>query len=231
MKVDMTMLCDFARYHAAKIRAAFALALWKKKKKAAFISDALILLDKAITYWNALSEKGKENYYHDLDFSSAGSVTRRGTWGDWTKELLADKESLLALLKSSKAEAADHLSTSYDPVTLAAESNQISAAFPETAKAGEALKIDAAIASFGEMEAEPVLHYRHVDQTEGLFHTMKMNRTTHGYTAVIPAKYVTAEWDIQVYITVQGNDGSCVMFPGVYHPVYPYPYHVITVNK
>jgi hypothetical protein len=231
MKVDMTMLCDLARYHAAKIRSACALAFFKKTKKAAFISDSLLLLNQAIAYWNALSEKGKENYYHDLDFSSAGSKTRRGTWGDLTKELLADKESLLSLLKSAKSEAVAELSASYLPENVPVESFQIAADFPDCVKAGEALTIDAAFASFGELDALPVLHYRHVDQTEGVFHTLKMSRTAHGYSAVIPAKYITADWDLQIYITVQGSDGSCVMFPGVYHPVYPYPYHVITVEK
>jgi hypothetical protein len=231
MKVDLTMLCDFARYHAAKIRAACALAFWNKKKKASFISDALLLLDQAIVYWNALAEKGKENYYHDLDFSCAGTITRRGTWGDMTKELLADKESLMSLLKSAKTEMGANLFASYAPASLSLESHQITASFPETTKAGEPLIINAAFNTFGESEALPVLHYRHVNQKEGLFHTIKMNRTVSGYTAVIPAKYITAEWDLQVYITIQGNDGSCVMFPGVYHPVYPYPYHVITVEK
>jgi hypothetical protein len=229
MKVDMLMLCDFARYHAAKIRAAYALAFFKKTKKTDFISDALLLLENAISYWNALAEKGKENYYHDLDFSSAGTITRRGTWGDLTKELLADKESLLSLLKSSKKEAASKLYASYLPESVPVERYQIAAEFPDCIKAGEALQIDAAFASFG--EADPVLHYRHVNQKEGVFLTIKMNRTSSGYSAIIPAKYISADWDLQVYITVQGSDGSCVMFPGVYHPVYPYPYHVITVEK
>ncbi len=34
----------------------------------------------------------------------------------------------------------------------------------------------------------------------------------------------------RVYVTVQGSSGDCGMFPGAYHPVYPYPYHVITVK-
>jgi hypothetical protein len=52
-----------------------------------------------------------------------------------------------------------------------------------------------------------------------------------GFFAVIPADYVTAEWDLQIYVTIQGPSGSCVMIPGVYHPTYPYPYHVISVAQ
>jgi hypothetical protein len=230
MEADLSMLCDFARYHAAKIRAACALAFWNAKKKGDSLSDAVLLFDAAIRYWEALAKKGKENYYHDLDFSSAGTTTRRGTWGDLTRELLADKESLLALLKLYKVEARDKLSTSYVPVSLPVESMQMADCFPDFAKAGEALKIEVCLSSFGEPEAQPVLHYRHTNQKEGLFHTLKMAGSAGCYTAVIPAKYMIPDWDLQIYITIQGSGGSCVMYPGIYHPVYPYPYHVISVK-
>ena len=69
MRVDLLMLCDFARYHAEKMRAATALALWRARKESGYLSDAASLLDSAIGYWEALAKKGHENYYHDLDFS------------------------------------------------------------------------------------------------------------------------------------------------------------------
>ena len=231
LKIDLSMLCDFARYHAAKIRAAYALALWKDKRDEACLSDALLLLNTAIQFWEALSQKGKENYYHDLNFSSAGSTTRRGTWGDLTKELLADRGTLLALLKSNKVEAQDRLSLSYAPASLPVEKCQIDAFFPGAAVAGAELEIEIGASSFGETEAVPVLHYRHTNQGEGLFRTTEMKRNAFGYSAIIPAGYVTPEWDLQIYVTIQGPDGACVMYPGVYHPVYPYPYHVITVSN
>jgi len=231
MQVDLTMLCELARYHAAKIRSACALAFWNAKKKGASLSDALLLLDTAIKHWEALAQKGKENYYHDLDFSSAGSITRRGTWGDLTKELLADRESLTALLKSHKVEAREELAASYVPAPLPVESMQMADCFPDYAKAGEALKIEVWFSSFGEPEVQPVLHYRHTNQKDGLFHTLKMAGSAGRYAAVIPARYIIPDWDLQIYVTIQGPDGSCLMYPGIYHPVYPYPYHVITVNK
>lgn len=231
MKVDLSMLGDFARYHASKIRAACALAFWRAGDEAAYLQDALALLNSAIGFWESLAEKGRANYYHDLDFSSAGSETRRGTWGDLTRELLADRESLRGLLKSKGLEAGDRLFGAYVPAPPPAESRGMSARFPGSAKAGEALKIEAAFSSFGEIEAAPVLHYRHTDQTEGLFHREVMIPGAGGYAAVIPAEYVSPEWDLQIYITIQGAAGSCSIYPGIYHPVYPYPYHVITVTE
>jgi hypothetical protein len=231
MRVDLLMLCDFARYHGAKIRAAAALALWRVKKEGARLSDAALLLDTAIRHWTALAEKGRENYYHDLDFSSAGSETRRGTWGDLTCELLADRKTLGDMLAAEGIAIQEKLAASYAPEHLPVERHQLAACFPETAVAGAPLKIELMTAAFGEPEAAPVLHYRHMDQTEGLFRTLEMERTARAYAAVIPADYIKAEWDLQIYVTIQGVSGACVMFPGVYHPEYPYPYHVITVKQ
>jgi hypothetical protein len=224
------MLRNFARYHSEKIRAAYALALWRSRKEPKHLSDAALLLNSAIEQWESLAEKGRENYYHDLDFSSAGTVTRRGTWADLSPELMADRETLAGLLKAHHVEPRDTLSGVYQPGDLPVERCQISASFPASVRAGQALTIKAAVSSFGETGTAPVLHYRHTDQTEGLFHTLEMEWNGREYTSRIPAAYVSPQWDLQVYITIQGG-GGCVMFPGVYHPVYPFPYHVITVKE
>lgn len=230
MQLDLAMLCDFARYHTYKIRAAYALALWHTGKEKGRLSDAVLLLDSAIEYWQALAKKGKENYYHDLNFSSAASKTRRGTWADLTPELLADKNTLCELLNTHGVNVNNTLNNSYRPACLSVEHSQIEASFPETAAAGTPLKIEVMTAAFGETEAAPVLHYRHTNQTEGLFLMLKMERSAKGYTAIIPANYILPEWDLQIYITIQGTSGDCVMLPGIYHPVYPFAYHVITVK-
>ena len=230
LSVDLSMLIDLARYHAEKMRAATALALWRAKKEGACLSDAAILLDSAIGYWNALAERGRENYYHDLNFSSAGSKTRRGTWADLTVELTADRATLAEMMKASGVAASGELRKgSYHAASPAGESCTLAADFPDTVPPGEAIEIAVTTSGFGEPEAAPVLHYRHTDQTEGLFHTLTMARGAAGFAAAIPADYVSSEWDLQVYVTLQGKSGACVMLPGIYHPVHPYPYHVITV--
>jgi hypothetical protein len=230
LRTDLAMLLDFARYHADKIRSAYALALWRAKQEENYLSDAALFLNLAIKQWESLAKRGKENYYHDLNFSSAGSTTRRGTWDDLTPELLADRGAIAGLFKANGIEPKDALSGAYYPGNLSAERCQVFACFPENAHAGQALKIDATTSSFGETGTAPVLHYRHTDQTEGLFHTLEMRWNGRVYTSLIPADYVSSEWDIQVYITIQGPQGDCIMLPGIYHPVYPFPYHVITVK-
>jgi hypothetical protein len=222
------MLADLARYHAEKIRAALALALWRFAKKKESLSAAACLFESAITYWESLAKRGRENYYRDLDFSSAGSTTRRGTWGDLTRELEADRKTLAEMLKAEGLKA--EKTCDYRAACLPVESSLLSASFPETAQAGRALAIEVRSAAFGAPADCPVLHYRHTDQTEGLFHTLKMENRGNAYSAVIPAEYISPEWDLQIYVTVQGPSGSCLMLPGVYHPVYPYPYHVVTIK-
>ena len=113
---------------------------------------------------------------------------------------------------------------------LPQESRMIYADFPDWAPAGEDLRIDIAISGLWNDGVAPTLHYRHTDQTAGLFNALAMEKSADGYTATIPAEYLLPEWDIQVYITVQEADGACTMLPGIYHPIYPYPFHVITIG-
>jgi hypothetical protein len=230
MRVDLLMLCDFARYHAAKIRAAYAIACWRSRGEENYLSDALLLFDFAIGYWKDLAVKGKENYYNDLNFSSAGSETRRGTWEDLTGELLTDRDTILKKIRENGIKADDKITFCYSPEHISAERYGMTACFPKTARAGEALKIEMGITAFGKSETPPVLHYRHTDQTEGLFHTLEMKSKAGVYFALIPADYIVPEWDLQIYITIQGRSGVCFMLPGIYHPVYPYPYHVVRVT-
>jgi hypothetical protein len=149
---------------------------------------------------------------------------------DLTGELLADRGAIAEKLQENGLEANEKLGFSYHPARMPVERCGMAACFPESARAGHALKIEMRTAAFGESEAPPVLRYRHTDQTEGLFHTLEMESKAGVYSAFIPAEYVTPEWDLLVYITVQGPSGVCLMLPGVYHPVYPYPYHVIRVT-
>lgn len=229
VKVDISMLCDLARYHAEKLRAAVALALWRIRGDKSRLSDAALLLDKAIGWWEALAQKGKENYYPDLVFGSRGSLTRRGTWADLTPELLADRASLADLIKTNRVTAGTELSGCYREGELPVERRQLTASFPETARAGQAIPIKVRASGFNLDDAAPLLHYRHTDQTEGLFHTVEMKNRGSLWGEEIPADYVNAQWDIQVYVTVQGVSGACLMLPGVYHPQYPFPYHVVTI--
>ena len=78
-------------------------------------------------------------------------------------------------------------------------------------------------------KTRPELHYRHTNQMEGEFRILEMQRCESGYRAVIPGEYLENKWDLLVYITQVDAVHNVVVFPGIYHPEYPAPYHHITV--
>lgn len=220
--IDMTMTAHLALYHAHKIRCAYALACWRETGEKRYLPACRDAFREAMAAWKALSGLGDEAYYHDLDFSSAGSTTRRGTWSDLTIEMERDQASIDRLL------AEQGVSDEAAPAPVPEEALvEIAADFPKQAKAGQPLVIAAAAVGLVQPGAAPVLHYRDVNQKAGEFRTLTMEKKGDGYTAVIPAADVTADFDLMAYITVQPVGCGCTLFPGVYHPRYPYPYAVI----
>ena len=221
--IDMTMTARLALYHAHKIRCALALACWRETGEKRYLPECRDACDAAIAEWKALAGLGDEAYYHDLDFSSAGSVTRRGTWSDLTVELERDRASIEAILTEQGITDGD----AAPPPAPEPAPAEIEAGFPQQAKAGQPLVITAAVSGPVQPAAAPVLHYRDVNQLAGEFRTITMEEQDGRYTAAIPAEDVTADFDLMAYITVQAAGHSCTLFPGVWHPRYPYPYAVI----
>ena len=226
MTADFRLLIFFARYHAYKVRSALALAYYNDRHEPKRLADAVYWFDLCMREWKGLSDLGRKVYYHDLDFSSAGTVTRRGTWGDLMPELGADRAILEKLLQKEKLQETGRPSFCYEPGRQAVMTGR----FPAKAEKGKAIRIEVGVSGITGTEKLPVLHYRNTDQTEGLFHRIRMQWDTQRYYAEIPASYVTGRWDILVYVTLQGPEESCTVFPGVNHPDYPYPYHVIEVE-
>lgn len=223
--LDMEMVSHLGMYHAQKIRSAYALACFRETGDASFLPSCHAFLAQAIGSWQALADLGKREYYHDLDFSSAGSTTRRGTWGDLTKELERDLQSVLALLaENGIAASANEAPAHKMPPCKAVE---IAADFPEKAQAGQAVVICAAIAGLKVCPEAPVLHYRQVNQLAGEFQTVRMEKAGEEYCAKIPVDQVTGSWDLMAYVTLQQPGQACAMCPGISHPKYPFPYAVI----
>ena len=176
-------------------------------------------------FWDALSEDGKTYYYHDLDFSTAGTLTRRGTWADWRGELEKDLASLQSLLSENVAPETEKPLHDYYSY---AEPAEIVGSLPDVAYAGQPLLVRVAV--LGECE-RPVLHYRHLNQKDGLFCEVPMLPDGDGFAAYVPGEYLTADWQLQLYVTAAAGDSAVTVFPGFYDETYPYPYHVIPVKE
>jgi hypothetical protein len=223
--LDMEMVSHLGMYHAQKIHSAYALASWNETGCTQFLLDSHRFLARAIESWQALAELGRKEYYHDLDFSSAGSTTRRGTWGNLTPELLKDLSSVQSLLEKNGLAAAEAGEPTED--VSCQKSFEITADFPPAARNGQTIRIRAAVAGMMGCPTVPVLHYRNVNQLEGEFKTVRMEKAGEGFHAEIPAEEVTSSWDIMAYVTLQQPGQACSMYPGLYNPNYPYPYAVI----
>jgi hypothetical protein len=230
LQADVKLLVHMARYHVWKIRSAYALAKYGQSGDLTWLSDALNLLDQAAAQWRALSELGLSVYHHDLEFNSAGTRTRHGTWRDLYPEIEADRRKLADMLAQTKVQSADMVVHDYAPAPLGDLPGAVAYEFPDFHMASTPLTVTVDTGALTVPGTAPfVLHYRHVNQLEGLFRTIDMKRIESGWTATIPADYLIPEWDLMIYVTRQDAAGSCLMLPGIYHPQYPYPYHVVEI--
>ena len=223
--LDMEMVSYLGMYHAQKILSAYALACYQETKRASYLTECHRRLIEAIGSWNALSDLGRREYYHDLDFSSAGSTTRRGTWGDLTVELEKDLASVKHLLLINNLPDNDDAGLADDNNDLKA--CEIEADFPAKVQAGKPIRIRASAVGLQQCTDVPVLHYRTVNQLAGEIRTVQMQWAGDAFYAEIPAAEVSASWDLMAYVTLQQPGQACCLYPGLYNPRYPYPYAVI----
>ena len=230
MLADMKLLCDMALYHVKKIHSAYALAKFQVTGEKSWLADAAALLDQAAAFWRSLSAYGQQVYHHDLEFSSAGTQTRHGTWQDLYREIEADRRTLENMLRENGIAGSGEPVHDYQPGRLPAEQFALDYDLPDYHMAGVPLVIEVDAGDLAtSSDAQFVLHYRHTNQLEGVFNTIVMDRGENGWCAVVPGEYLTSEWDLMLYITTQDAAGSCLMLPGIYHPKYPYPYHVVSI--
>jgi len=226
--IDMRMTAYLGLYHAQKIRAAYALACWRETQNSSELVSCDRWLERAIRTWSTLSDLGDREYYHDLDFSSAGSKTRRGTWRDLMIELERDSKSVRDLLKEQTITPSAAVPSGEKP---AAAPCGLTAEIPLHARGGCPIQIRAHATGIADFPADPVLHFRDVNQLRGNFQTITMERRGQTYAAEIPADQVDPAWDIMAYVTVQLPGCDCAMYPGIYHPKHPYPYVVIQTEE
>ena len=57
-----------------------------------------------------------------------------------------------------------------------------------------------------------------------------MVRCDRGFRGVIPADYITGEWDLLIYFARITDSGETQMYPGLWNPDHSLPYLVITTG-
>jgi hypothetical protein len=172
--------------------------------------------------WRRLAERGAA--FHDNLVFQAGGLTggRMGHWRDWLPELDKDVEKLAGMLGGAPG------ATRAAPARPQRDVASIEAVVPATAQAGRDLEVRLLVDAIDGQGAQWTLFYRHANQLEGAFRTVAMERCDRGFKAVIPAAYVTAEWDLLLYFGAV-LEGQAVLHPGVWHASEPMPYYVVRV--
>ncbi len=228
-ELDSLMLADIAEYHSRKVEAAVCLAWHQLRADTGRLAAAHAAMAAAREVWRRLAERGAA-FHDDLVFQAGGLTGgRMGHWRDWLPELDKDVEKLAGMLKAAGAAAAVPQAAGGAPAPRAQRDvAAIEAVVPATAPAGRDLEVRLLVDPLDGPSTQWTLFYRHANQLEGAFRTAAMARCDRGFRAVIPAAYVTAEWDLLVYFgSVVG--GQAVLHPGLWHTRHPMPYLVVRV--
>jgi hypothetical protein len=233
--VDFSMLQDLARYHAFMVHAAYHLCRFQKTGDKAQLAPAYKSMYLARSAFARLSVLGTKYYARNLEFDAGTSTRRNGNWQDRLEhQVEADLQELGGLLKSngltptppSETETYQSLLTKV-PFAMSFTDN-----VPSTCKAGHPLSITLRP---GFMEglvpcSFPVVHYRKTNLREGAFIRLPMRRAGEAFEAEIPGAYITTDYDLYIYFTLQDAAGNILLHPGVYHADFALPVHVITVE-
>jgi hypothetical protein len=228
-KVDLLMLADLAEYHTQKIMAALQWSYYEKADNLEYLKQSCRFAVSALKGWENLSERGSV-YHGNLEFG-VGGVGKSGHWKDRLPELEKDVHRLKSLLAEQGIDPAlDEGSTSYEGHIMTNDLSHYVTDVPEYCTAGKDLTVNVELGEVNGLSGNLRMHYRHMNQLEGKFKVVEMERTDKGCKGVIGGEYITGEWDIMVYFSGVTEDQNVVIYPGVYHPHFLAPYHIVKVK-
>ncbi len=230
--LDSRMLGGLASFHAEKILAAISLSGYEELGRREELPAALYHMERAREHWITLSGYGKA-YHRNLHFDTGTNRYRRGNWSDWIPEIDADIRKLRELLAGTCGKTQDSLAEIPDGNETVREDTGNEGQYRISSK--KAVKPGEEILVTVEMEntaaaSDVLLRYRHMNHLEGEFRTVRMQGDGRIFTAVIPADYVTREWDILYYASCSSKDGSGIVIPGIINEEYLSPYCKVSVN-
>ncbi|HUZ18320.1 MAG TPA: hypothetical protein VMV68_08020, partial [Spirochaetia bacterium] len=237
-RIDFLILADIALFHAEKVQASVDLCLHDKTGEIALLESSLRAMERALAAWRKLSERGARAYHENLVFQAGVmSGERMGHWKDRLPEVEADVARLKRLLEAKDSEqrsmAASISENRRADAAIASPTSEVSSArarIPEHALANVEIPVELLLDPLTRGRGAWTLHYRHTNQLEGPFREATMVETSFGYRGVIPAEFVTDDFDILVYFATVEANGRARIFPGLYNAEHPMPYLVIEVR-
>lgn len=224
--LDIRMLMSMLRYHTHKVLAALNLSAFKELGRKGALPAAVAEMEKAIQAWQELISLGKGKYHKRLVFGVGGEVYRDGTWADYLPEMEADLACLKKLASENPSDADENMKPVAAMITVPSWEDDVE----DEAPAGEDLEVSLFADESFDLREGVTLRFRHTNNLEGAFQRVAMEYVGDNvYKAVIPAEYMTPEWDLLIYFEAVTADGNGVRWPGLWNNLDLQPYHIVTV--
>ena len=229
--LDAEMLCELVQFHREKIAAALGLSYYLYQREGIYLEEAVVRMKQAEEHWKRLSVLG-EAYHNNLLFGAGIDCWRRGTWKDYLPEIRKDIEDLKNLRDIWKKEKGRQTERNMDGKRIIRpvldEHPVMHDTLPLSHHAGRDLTAEV-ICNTKEVP-DLTIHYRHTDQTEGIFMSKKMKRTESGYTVVLDGDYIRPEWDLLIYFSATNRQGDGMIYPGLEAEGDQMPYRMIRIE-
>jgi hypothetical protein len=222
--VDVQILGGIARYFAEKFRAACWAELFVATKVSLLIEPTLEHARRSVLAWEGIAAISRDLYHDDLTYGPQSWL--RGSWHSRLPEMQAELLDLEAMRGGGKTESVQ---------PDAAASAAIAALKARRSTLAGIVKVGAdttfeggkpfAISVETEVDAPPVLHYRHINQAER-WKSVTMEQRGGTYAAVIPGDYTRSDFHLQYFISMTRR-GQSVLAPGLQQNLANEPYYTV----
>ncbi|MFC1762589.1 hypothetical protein ACFL6U_10980 [Planctomycetota bacterium] len=228
-ELDLLLTADLGEFHAFKTHAAVDLVFYQQTEDANYLRATLGHMKEAGKVWARLCERTRDTYH---DQPTIQNYDLGKNWFDRLVEVEKDIAKLQGMVEKARP----------GPITSHANLKQtdVSADFlraaktnvPETFIPNRDLHLSVVTDALPyPVHQSMTLHYRHANLVEGRFKTLPMQFIGKGFESVIPANYLTPQYDLLVYFSVLDEAGNAHILPGLFHPEQAMPYYVIQARS
>lgn len=208
---DVAILAGIARHFAEKFRAACWAELFVATKASTLIEPMIDHARRAVQAWEDIAAVSRDLYHDDITYGPQSWL--RGSWHSRLPEMQAELLDLEALrgLGGTESVAADAATNAAIAALKARRPTRAEALDIGGGrfKAGEAVQVSVATPA----DAQPVLHYRHVNQAER-WRSVAMAQRGGNCIAEIPADYTASDFHLQYFVSFS-RSGESVLVPGL----------------
>ncbi len=225
--IDFKILKNLALFHSEKIKSAVNLSLYQKTERINYLKQAHNYYLKARKYWEEIVAVSDGVYNDDLIFGTGVGPGRKGHWKDRLIEINRDLEKLEMMLIEKKTEKSVDTDNNIFPKSSDCFSFSIDTEIPDRHSADEDLYIKLTTGGYYNYD-DIKIHYRKMNQLEGSFNTITMEKDGQKYRGIIPEDYLDEKRDLLIYFSTI-KESNCLIYPGINNPEILFPYFMINI--